>query len=111
MIKLKAINCYEKRIKACTTETTHPQKALPFLNQTNNSNNITNSNSDECSTSQVKPTETKPTSKAKRRHLAKLYLALGHFYLLIYDYLKALNSYQTFLTFKVNKLKVSKFFF
>ena len=38
--------------------------------------------------------------------LAKYHLALGHFYLLIYDYVKSLESYQAFLNLSVNKLKV-----
>ena len=46
--------------------------------------------------------------KRQRQHLAKLYLSLGHFYLLIYDYAKALHSYQKFLTFRINKLKVKQ---
>ncbi|RNA20674.1 histone demethylase UTY isoform X1 [Brachionus plicatilis] len=42
---------------------------------------------------------------------AKVYLSLGHFYLLVYDYSKALQSYQKFVTFNVNKLKDSTFYY
>lgn len=39
--------------------------------------------------------------------MAKLYLSLGHFYLLVYDYNKSLKSYQTFSKFKIYKLQVT----
>ena len=45
--------------------------------------------------------------KRKYMQLAKLYLSLGHFYLLIYDYSKALDCYQRFFKFRLHKLQVS----
>ena len=44
--------------------------------------------------------------KTKYFQAAKLYLSLGHFYLLIYDYAKALECYQKFFKFKLYKLQV-----
>jgi len=44
--------------------------------------------------------------KTKYTQVAKLYLSLGHFYLLIYDYAKALECYQKFYKFKLHKLQV-----
>jgi hypothetical protein len=45
-------------------------------------------------------------SKLDRIQMAKLNLCLGHFYLLIYDYSKALGSYQKFAAFNLTKLQV-----
>lgn len=44
--------------------------------------------------------------KSKYIQVAKLYLSLGHFYLLIYDYAKALECYQKFYKFNLYKLQV-----
>ena len=41
-----------------------------------------------------------------RIKLARLHLMLGHLYLLIYDYVKSLNAYQKFATYRVHKLQV-----
>jgi hypothetical protein len=50
--------------------------------------------------------ETRTKIRINRIKMAKYRLALGHFYLLIYDYVSSLNSYRQFLALKVNKLKV-----
>ena len=52
--------------------------------------------------------ETDDLEDRKQMQLAKLYLYLGHFYLLLYDYQKALNAYQKFATFKIISLQVSE---
>ena len=49
------------------------------------------------------------SKKVKYIQVAKLYLSLGHFYLLIYDYAKALECYQKFFKFKLHKLQVNEF--
>lgn len=95
-----------------TTTTNAPSSSsLPFLNQTNlNINEKAPSNTLPL-VKPLKSTKIKIIKLKQRLHLAKLYLSLGHFYLLIYDYAKALSSYQKFLTFKINKLKVTKTIF
>jgi hypothetical protein len=51
--------------------------------------------------------ELKHKLRINRIRTAKYELALGHFYLLIYDYVASLNAYRRFLALNVNKLKVS----
>lgn len=55
-----------------------------------------------------KKPESSEIKKCKYIQLAKLYLSLGHFYLLIYDYSKALECYQKFFKFRINKLQVMR---
>lgn len=57
-------------------------------------------------TLQEKEKKTEDIKKCKYIQLAKLHLSLGHFYLLIYDYSKALECYQKFFKFRINKLQV-----
>jgi hypothetical protein len=47
--------------------------------------------------------------KAVNTLLARLYLSLGHFYLLVYDYNKSLIAYQKFYSLKAHRLQVNAF--
>jgi hypothetical protein len=81
---IKAIVNYEKRI-----------------------NQMTDENFSNYATKEDKLSLDNDKHKCKYVQLAKLYLSLGHFYLLIYDYSKALECYQRFYRFKINKLQVN----
>jgi len=85
---IKSILNYEKRINQMTDE--HFSDVL--LPSSNKEEQLIILNTDK--------------HKCKYVQLAKLYLSLGHFYLLIYDYSKALECYQRFYRFKINKLQV-----
>jgi hypothetical protein len=133
----QGINCYEKRIKHYTDENQKLSADLRRQNVKKSSSSSTErkdlvtselrtfvADEDQEMTDTAKDhqeenendtkmnrQEMKKKLKSNRIKLAKHYLALGHFYLLIYDYVKALHAYQKFLQFKVNKLKVCNFFF
>ena len=83
----QAILCYEKRIVSLTDENFSEILASADDKKINTNSELT---------------------KCKYIQLAKLYLSLGHFYLLIYEYSKALECYQKFFKFRINKLQVNK---
>ncbi|CAF0782890.1 unnamed protein product [Brachionus calyciflorus] len=91
---LKAINCYEKRVKLLENEALKLGELKSQVQQkilTLEPNDLI---------------ELNKKIKQNRIKQAKIYLSLGHFYLLVYDYLKSLQCYQKFSSFNVNKLKV-----
>lgn len=101
---MKAINCYEKRIKTILNEAIAKSNKTKNEVETVNNIDLDQNNNNNKDLAKVK------LNKNSIIKLAKLYLSLGHFYLLVYDYAKSLNSYQKFLTFKINKLQVNKNF-
>lgn len=113
---IKAILCYEKRVKALIDE-----DFSDFIETKNSGiNSSSNKSTENVDSEVVAPADSVKLKKeeedlcvlerkrSKYTQVAKLYLSLGHFYLLIYDYSKALECYQKFFNFKLHKLQVSK---
>ncbi len=112
---IKAILCYEKRIKTLIDE--------DFSDLINSKIVASKPVSKSASSEDISEGDTQVAVKKEDDHeedlaslerkktkytqVAKLYLSLGHFYLLIYDYAKALECYQKFYKFKLHKLQVS----
>ena len=122
--KRQAILCYEKRVKALIDEdfsdlidskSSPKQKAVAVAvaeSEKKDEEPTDSELSPKSTGTKVEEEELTELEKKKSKYIqvAKLYLSLGHFYLLIYDYNKALECYQKFYKFNLYKLQVRGLF-